>query len=181
MRPAGSAPDAIDHVYGEAPPLRRTVCEYDTPTTPAGSGEDVVMANGLMGNVNTWLAVAKLASVTVASNAAPPAVVGVPLITQAEEMERPGGNAPRLTDQEYGETPPVAERLCEYGRPTAPEGNVDEVSLSEVTARVNVWLAVADVESVTVMVKLEVLVPTVMPPPIQVVAVGAEPAAPAPR
>jgi hypothetical protein len=51
-------------------------------------------------SVNVLLAVAKLASVTVRMNAAPPAVVGVPEITPVEDSERPGGNAPRVSDQE---------------------------------------------------------------------------------
>ena len=140
-----------------------------------------MILNAAMAKVNVWLAFARFASVTVASNAAPPAVVGVPLITPAEEMERPGGNAPRLIDQENGEAPPVAERLCEYGAPTAPEGNVDGVTMSGVMARVNVWLAVAEVESVTVIVNVELTAAAVGAPWIKAAAVGTAPFIPVAR
>jgi hypothetical protein len=51
-------------------------------------------------SVNVPLAVAELASVTVALNTAPPAVVGVPVIAPADDMDRPAGNAPRERYQE---------------------------------------------------------------------------------
>jgi hypothetical protein len=43
LYPEGSAPEAIDHVYGVAPPLATRVCEYATPAVPLGSGEAVVI------------------------------------------------------------------------------------------------------------------------------------------
>jgi hypothetical protein len=128
-----------------------------------------------MVSVNVPLAAAELASVTVTMNAAVPAAVGVPVIAPAEERERPGGSAPRASDQEYGAAPPVAARVCEYGAPTAPAGKVGPVTVSAVTAIVSVWLAVADVESVTVTVKVEVTAAAVRFPAVQILAVGIAP------
>jgi hypothetical protein len=67
---------------------------------PAGKGEDVEMANGLMISEKAWLAIAELASVTLAVNNAVPAVVGVPVSAPAEERVRPAGSAPVAIAQE---------------------------------------------------------------------------------
>ena len=37
VRPGGSAPEAIDHVYGAVPPEACSVVEYEVPTMPLGS------------------------------------------------------------------------------------------------------------------------------------------------
>ena len=96
---------------------------------------------GLTFSVNVRLAAAELESVTVATNAAIPAVVGVPDTTPADDRARPGGSAPRLSDQEYGEAPPVATMVCEYCTPTTPEGSGEELAtLNGVMTSVNVWL-----------------------------------------
>jgi hypothetical protein len=43
LKPAGSVPALIDHVYGLVPPVAVRVWLYATPTTPAMSGElDVI-------------------------------------------------------------------------------------------------------------------------------------------
>ena len=49
LSPAGSDPLATAHEYGGVPPDAPSVCEYATPTMPAGS-DDVVIdkAGGLM-------------------------------------------------------------------------------------------------------------------------------------
>ena len=39
LNPAGSDPLATDHAYGGVPPEAASVCEYATPTMPAGSDE----------------------------------------------------------------------------------------------------------------------------------------------
>ena len=135
------------------------VCEYDVPATPEGNGEAVGITSGagLMASVKAMLAVAEFASVTVTKNTAAPTVVGVPVTAPAEDMERPGGNAPRASDQEYGAVPPAAAGVCEYGAPAVPAGKVaDVVTLKGLTGSVNVRLAVADAESVTVTAKVEV-------------------------
>jgi hypothetical protein len=135
-----------------------------------------------MVRVNVWVVVTALASVTAATNNAVPAVVGIPAIEPAEDMERPGGNVPAVSDQKYGEVPPVAAKVREYGTPTAPAGKGDELDIpSELMARVNVWLVVAEVESVTVTVNVEVTAAAARVPEIQVVAVGTAPAGPQPR
>jgi len=51
-------------------------------------------------NVKPLLAVCELASWTVAVKVEDPAVVGVPLITPAEERLSPAGSEPELVDQE---------------------------------------------------------------------------------
>ena len=69
----------------------------------------------------------------------------------------------------------MAVRSCEYDAPTAPAGKMYVMNGSTVigvTASVNVWLAVAEVASVTVTVNVEVTAEAVEDAQIQVVAVG---------
>jgi hypothetical protein len=46
----------------------------------------------------------------------------VPEKVPAVESDRPGGSEPELFDQEYGEVPPVADRVEAYAEPSAPLG-----------------------------------------------------------
>src|SRR5690349_13246910 len=69
-----------------------------------------------------WLSFAFVESSTVMVAVKAPDVVGAPLMVPALPMERPPGRPP--ADQVYGETPPVAAKLAEYGVPTVPDGRV---------------------------------------------------------
>ena len=56
------------------------------------------------------------------------ATSGVPaMITELDELfasDKPCGSLPELTDQENGETPPVACNVCEYANVTIQSGKV---------------------------------------------------------
>jgi hypothetical protein len=89
-----------------------------------------------------------------------------------------------VSDQVYGEAPPLAVRFCEYGNPTCATGKVEDVVTVSgliAIASVNVWLAVAEVESVTLTVKVEVTAAVVGVPWIEAVAVGTVPVVPGTR
>ena len=53
-----------------------------------------------------------------------PETVGVPVIApDVEPNDKPPGRAPDVTVQlEYGDMPPAAFNVCEYGVPTPPSG-----------------------------------------------------------
>jgi hypothetical protein len=53
--PAGSAPLAIDHVYGGVPPLAARVAEYAVPATPIGSAVVVTASPPGAGTVSVVL------------------------------------------------------------------------------------------------------------------------------
>ena len=59
-----------------------------------------------------------------------PLFEGIPLITPADENDKPGGRAPELSFQLYGSTPPEAFRVVEYATPTFPFAKVVVVSAS---------------------------------------------------
>ena len=68
--------------------------------------------------------------------------VGVPLILPVfGSRESPEGNAPAVTKNVYGETPPTADMDPEYGVPTVPLGNV-AVSVTALCAMANPTLFV---------------------------------------
>jgi hypothetical protein len=112
--PAGSDPLATDQVYGGAPPLAASACEYAVPTVPTGS-DDVVIPKpgGLIVNDSAAVAVAEGLSVTFTVKLAVPAAVGVPEIVPPALRFRPAGSDPPASDQEYGGDPPVAVSGCE--------------------------------------------------------------------
>lgn len=66
VKPAGSVPNAIDHVYVGVPPVAPRVWEYAAPTVPAGSGDAVVIKSGggFIVMENTFVAVREPLSVT---------------------------------------------------------------------------------------------------------------------
>jgi len=45
VSPAGSDPDATDHVYDPTPPVAAKVTEYGAPTAPVGKGDGVVIVS----------------------------------------------------------------------------------------------------------------------------------------
>jgi hypothetical protein len=81
-RPAGRVPLEMDQVYGGDPPVASSVCEYGTPTVPAGN-EDVLITSGVGSTVSdkAFETVAVLLSAACTVNVAVPAPSGVPLIT----------------------------------------------------------------------------------------------------
>jgi len=93
VNPEGSVePPATDHVYGDAPPVAASVCEYATPTSPVGSGEAVVMRKTMV-SVKVCLLVAPALSVTVAVKLPVPVVVGTPVIAPVA-LSDSAANAP---------------------------------------------------------------------------------------
>jgi len=46
VNPGGKDPDSRNHVYGGAPPVAVSVCEYGEPTLAFGRGDPLVMVSG---------------------------------------------------------------------------------------------------------------------------------------
>jgi len=97
------------------------VCEYDTPASPEGKGDGVVMAIGgrLMLSVNTWPTVDKglVTDTRVTPKTWVPAAVGTPVIENSPgepipERMSPDGSWPEVTDAVYGR-PKFVVRSCE--------------------------------------------------------------------
>ena len=86
-------------------------------------------AGGLIVKANAFVAVALMLSVTFTVKFAVPVAVGVPLITPAAFMLKPGGNDPDVINHAYGEVPPAADRVCEYGTVSVPFGMGDAVAI----------------------------------------------------
>src|SRR5439155_959465 len=133
-KPAGKVAGATDHVYGGVPPVAVNVCEYATPTVPAGSGDAVVItsgggAAGLIVIDSDFDTVCEALSLTWTLKVAVVAAVGVPPITPADS-DKPAGRVPGVTDHVYGGVPPVAVNGCEYVTPTVPAGRGDAVVIT---------------------------------------------------
>lgn len=96
-------------------------------------GSDVVVTVGgcaATTMLKAFVPVLFAASFTSTVNENVPAVVGVPEITPVEVTSvNPGGNAPALTLQLYGDVPPVACNVVEYAVSAVPEGS--EVVVTE--------------------------------------------------
>ena len=93
LKPAGSDPLAIDHVYGGVPPDALTDCEYPVPTVPTGNTEVVIFrAGALMVSKSAALADEDALSVTLTVKLAEPALVGVPEIVLPESPKPPGSD-----------------------------------------------------------------------------------------
>jgi hypothetical protein len=113
--PAGKAPLNKLHVYGVVPPLAESVWLYVVLTVPFGK-EAVLIDNT---EALTVMLSALLAfccgvelSPTWTVKLLVPAAVGVPVMAPvAAFKERPAGKAPTVTDQEYGNVPPVADNV----------------------------------------------------------------------
>ncbi len=103
LRPAGNLPEAIDHRYGVVPPLACKACEYDSPTLTSGSAVGF-MTKGvgltIMAFVTDADIIGILLSVTFATNAAVPLVVGVPEMAPVDDVStNPLGNCPEAIVQ----------------------------------------------------------------------------------
>jgi hypothetical protein len=114
VKPAGSAPPAMDHVYPDVPPEAARVCEYATPIEPPGKGEAVVMESvvGLIVIERAFVVDCDPASLTRTVKLTVPAAVGVPLITPPDKAN-PAGNGPVASVHVYGNVPPLAVNVCE--------------------------------------------------------------------
>jgi hypothetical protein len=115
-----------------------------------------------------------------------PVADGVPVIAPAELNERPPGNEPEVSDQEYGEKPPVAASVAEYDTPACAVPRV-VVAIATggagATTIDSAFVAVAAVgiaESVTFTVKFDVPlvkgVPEIAPVELSERPLGSEPA-----
>jgi hypothetical protein len=96
-----------------------------------------------------------------------PAAVGVPAITPVEEMARPTGHVPDVTDHVYGGTPPVAARVCEYGAPRKLVGKVEGVATASgprLMVSVNDRPTKCRVASLTLTLNVEIPAVTGIPP-----------------
>jgi methylglyoxal synthase len=82
------------------------------------------------------------------------AVVGVPLMTPAEESVNPAGSEPLTTDQVKGaELAGVAANVCEYAVPTVPAVNDDAVVMEiagQPITNVNALVAICPAEQLPV-------------------------------
>jgi hypothetical protein len=104
LRPPGSLPAVIAHLYPGVPPLARKACEYDAPPVAGGKAE-VAMVNGLgartMVNGVDCVCIGLPLSRTPIVKAEVPLDVGVPEITPVDAMsDSPAGRLPEVTDQE---------------------------------------------------------------------------------
>ena len=117
LSPAGSVPEASDHVYAGVPPVAVKVWEYALPTTPAGSGDAVEITSaglsGLIVKLKDFSAIWTINPLSVALTVKlkDPAEVGVPLSTPLAERLSPPGRAPATSAHRYGVVPPVAENV----------------------------------------------------------------------
>jgi hypothetical protein len=133
LRPAGSPPSDIDHVYGIVPPLAAIGREYGAFAVPPGS-EVVVIINGPpMVIERAFESRAWALSSTCIVKFETPGAVGVPEITPVVLVRvRPAGSEPAGIDQVSGRVPPAATAILEYGTATVPPGNEVEVRVNAV-------------------------------------------------
>lgn len=97
LKPEGRLPDAMDQVYGAAPPLAESACEYAVPAVPAASDAVEMFTEvsvTVMFSDAAALCCGELESFAVAVNGKEPRMVGVPEMTPVELSERPGGRPP---------------------------------------------------------------------------------------
>jgi hypothetical protein len=168
VRPAGSAPDVMDHIYGGVPPVAAKLWEYAVPTVPFGRGDAVVIASGGGSTVsaNDFVVICDALSRTRTVKFAVPAVVGVPVITPAADNVRPAGGVPDVTDHKYGGAPPLAAKLWEYAAPTMPFGRGDDVviEIGGMIVRENPFVTGFETLSATRITKLLIPTPVGVPP-----------------
>lgn len=163
LSPAGREPEVIAQLYGDVPPLAPIVAEYGVPTVPPGS-VPVVIVSAAGAIVMLTVPIADCAglpeSVTFTVTVEVPAVVGVPVTAQFVPRVRPAGSVPAVIEQLYGEVPPLAPIVAEYGVPTVPPGSVPVVMVTAAGAMVMLTVPVAVpaglAESVTFTVSVEV-------------------------
>lgn len=126
------------------------------------------------------VAYSQFASYTCAVNCRSPTVVGVPVIAPVLPFRlSPGGRAPTVILQAYGNVPPVAVRVAEYGSLLIPTGSEVVVIETVVIVIVNDALAVSIAASVTCTVKDEspavVGVPVIAPAELRLNPAGSDP------
>src|SRR5579872_251548 len=127
--PAGSDPPLTDHVYPPVPPLAASPAEYADPAVPSGSEPVVTVNGGGFGAAFTLivsgcgLELSPCLSVTSTLKCAVSCAAGVPLMVSPLN-ERPPGNWPDASDQEYGMPPPLAESVSSYASPTVASGRL---------------------------------------------------------
>jgi hypothetical protein len=179
--PAGSEPDATDHVYPPVPPFAASVCEYAAPTVPLGSEEvAIASAGGSIASDNGAVAVVPAESCTCTVKFEVPAADGIPEIAPAPLSDSPAGSEPEATDHLYPPLPPVAASVCEYAVPTVPLGS-DEVATASagLIAIERLPVALSPAESVTSTVKPKspaaVGVPAIVPDALSESAGGSNP------
>ena len=189
VRPAGSDPALMDHVYGVVPPeAPRVCCGYTVPAVPPGS-DVVVMVGGVGAGLITICSGCVLdkfaESVTLTVKLDVPAVVGVPVIVPVLDNVRPAGRDPALMVHVYGAVPPDTPRVCcGYAVPAVPPGSDVVVMVGGVAAALMTICSGCVAErfaaSVTWAVKLDVPavvgVPLIMPVLDNVRPAGSDPA-----
>jgi hypothetical protein len=101
FRPEGRAPVVMDHVYGTVPPLACKVCEYGTPTWPAGKLPVDIASAGATTILNAWVSesgfLPELVALTVKLKV--PEEFGDPLSVPLGASESPEGKLPAETLQ----------------------------------------------------------------------------------
>jgi hypothetical protein len=180
LSPVGRAPELIDHVYGEVPPVALSPCEYAFPSAPAGNDDVVIVKTWeLIASDRAAMADTEALSVTLTVKLDEPMPVGVPDIVPPARL-RPAGSDPLVTVHVYGGDPPVALSPWEYTSPIVPAGKDDVVI-------VKIWELIAsdramnddnDALSVTRTVKLAEMTALGMPeivPPARLRPGGSDP------
>src|ERR1019366_3734708 len=97
----------------------------------------------VIASVNVSVTVAETLSVTLTEKVEVPMAVGVPLITPAPDRFSPLGSEPEVRDHVYGDVPPLATRVCEYGLLITPAGSVVIAIISLLAVILNsapIWL-----------------------------------------
>jgi hypothetical protein len=138
VKPAGREPLVSDQVYGEAPPVAVRVALYATAVCPLGKDE-VEMTSAAAETVRVREALCVRAGLLESETLNVSGVLatdaeGVPVMAPVETFRvKPAGREPPVSDQVYGETPPVAVRVALYATPVCPLGK-DEVEMTSAAA-----------------------------------------------
>ncbi len=102
LKPAGTVPELIDHVYGVEPPVADNVVEYAAPTLPPGIEVVAICSGTTLANMfkeSVCFAVCGAGveeSDTSTTKLDEPTDVGVPAMVPAGESDNPGGSVPEL-------------------------------------------------------------------------------------
>jgi hypothetical protein len=120
LKPVGSEPLKIDHVYGgdPVPPVALNVCVgYVALTSPFGREAAATTGAALMVSGSGCIALTLAESVTFTTSVRVAAAAGVPERRPAALSERPAGSSGELPSRlhVYGGEPPVAERDTPLG------------------------------------------------------------------
>jgi hypothetical protein len=128
LRPTGNEPDTIFQEYGVTPPEALSMESYAISTVPFGR-ELVPMTTPFFGfTVNekacsaVWGDAEESTTWSVKLNC--PDAVAVPVMPPLLASVRPEGRDPEITENLYGEVPPVACTDAVYETPTAAVGKL---------------------------------------------------------